>query len=48
MNIAIRNGRAFEERDRLNAFVYGPDWRVRVIPLWLRRVFEKELGSFSP
>ena len=30
---------AFARRDALNDAVYGPDWKLRVIPLWLRRVF---------
>jgi hypothetical protein len=35
--------RAFAERDRLNDRVHGPHWKLRVIPLWLRRVFAREL-----
>jgi hypothetical protein len=29
---------AFRARDELNDRVYGPSWKLRVIPLWLRRV----------
>jgi hypothetical protein len=32
--------RAFGDRDRLNDNLYGPDWKLRVIPLWLKRVFK--------
>ncbi|MBI4585282.1 MAG: hypothetical protein HY717_14810 [Planctomycetes bacterium] len=30
--------RAFLQRDFLNNLVYGPNWKLRVIPLWLARV----------
>ena len=30
--------KAFGQRDRLNDRLYGPDWKLRVIPLWLKRV----------
>jgi len=39
--------RAFAERDQLNDRVYGPRWKLRVIPLWLARVFRAELGRRS-
>jgi len=29
---------AFAERDVLNDGLYGPQWKLRVIPLWLERV----------
>jgi len=32
--------KAFAERDKLNDRVYGPDWKLRVIPLWLKRAFK--------
>jgi hypothetical protein len=35
--------RAFEERDKLNDELYGPDWKLRVIPLWLERVLGEDL-----
>lgn len=31
---------AFAERDALNDRVYGPHWKLRVIPLWLKRVLD--------
>lgn len=34
---------AFAERDRLNDQTFGPAWKLRVIPLWLKRVFGPEL-----
>lgn len=37
--------KAFRERDALNDRVHGPDWKLRVIPLWLARVFEKDLAA---
>jgi hypothetical protein len=36
---------AFAERDKLNDELHGPDWQLRVIPLWLERVLAGELGS---
>jgi hypothetical protein len=35
--------RAFEARDRLNDRVYGRGWKLRVIPLWLKRVLARRL-----
>jgi len=35
---------SFEYRDSLNDAVYGAEWKARVIPLWLRRVFSQELA----
>ena len=35
--------KAFRERDLLNDRVCGPTWKLRVIPLWLRKVFAPEL-----
>lgn len=35
--------RAFAERDRLNDRLYGRDWKLRVVPLWLKRVFARQL-----
>jgi len=40
-----RGWRAFRSRDELNDRVYGRSWKLRVIPLWLRRVFSRELGK---
>ena len=40
-----RAWRAFEERDKLNDEVYGPKWQLRVIPLWLKRVFKAPLSA---
>lgn len=37
--------RAFEARDRLNDRVYGRGWKLRVIPLWLRRVLARRLAA---
>lgn len=37
--------KAFAERDQLNDKVYGRDWKLRVIPLWLKRIFERELKA---
>ncbi len=34
---------AFAERDELNDRILGPRWKLRVIPLWLKRVFADEL-----
>lgn len=39
---------AFAMRDALNDRKYGPDWKLRVIPLWLRRVLAKELAEAPP
>ena len=39
--------RAFRERDELNDRTYGTDWKLRVIPLWLKRVFARELSQWS-
>jgi hypothetical protein len=36
---------AFAERDKLNDELHGPDWQLRVIPLWLERVLAGELRS---
>jgi hypothetical protein len=36
--------KAFEERDRLNDRLYGPHWKLRVIPMWLKRVLRKQLN----
>lgn len=39
-----KNGwRAFRLRDELNDTIYGPKWHLRVIPLWLKRVFREQL-----
>ena len=35
---------AFSSRDGLNDKYLGPDWKLRVIPLWLKRVFSRELN----
>src|SRR2546427_693089 len=35
--------RAFAERDQLNDRVYGRNWKLRAIPLWLKRMFQREL-----
>lgn len=37
--------KAFAERDELNDRLYGKNWKLRVIPLWLKRVFEAELRA---
>ncbi|MEM7234577.1 MAG: hypothetical protein AAF517_20530, partial [Planctomycetota bacterium] len=39
--------RTFATRDELNDRVYGKDWKLRVIPLWLKRVFRRELKVFQ-
>jgi len=36
---------SFASRDVLNDEQYGPDWKLRVIPLWLRRVLAEELAK---
>jgi hypothetical protein len=36
---------AFDDRDDLNDQVHGPEWKLRAIPLWLRRVFAVELAA---
>ncbi len=36
---------AFACRDQLNDRVHGPRWKLQVIPLWLKRVFRRELRS---
>ncbi len=36
---------AFAARDRLNDRACGPHWKLRVIPLWLKRVFAAELAA---
>jgi hypothetical protein len=36
---------AFAERDNLNDEVHGPAWKLRVIPLWLARVFRDDLRA---
>ena len=38
-----RGWAAFAARDRLNDKYQGEDWKLRVIPLWLKRVFSREL-----
>jgi len=38
-----RGWRAFEQRDRLNDRFVGKGWKLRVIPLWLGRVFARQL-----
>ncbi len=38
---------AFEERDHLNDQLYGRQWKLRVIPLWLKRLFATELRKRS-
>ena len=38
-----RGWAAFAARDKLNDRYQGPDWKLRVIPLWLKRVFSKQL-----
>jgi hypothetical protein len=40
--------KAFAARDELNDSVYGPDWKLRVIPLWLSRVLAPEPGKTAP
>jgi len=37
--------KAFTARDELNDSLYGPDWKLRVIPLWLNRVLAAEPGE---
>lgn len=39
--------RAFDIRDMLNDAVYGSDWKVRAIPLCLRRIFAEELAQLG-
>ena len=39
-----RGWTAFAARDKLNDRYQGPDWKLRVIPLWLKRVFSKQLA----
>ena len=39
-----RGWAAFAARDKLNDRYQGPDWKLRVIPLWLKRVFSKQLA----
>jgi len=34
---------AFARRDVLNDAIYGPNWKLRVIPLWLARVLGEKL-----
>jgi hypothetical protein len=36
--------RAFAARDALNDRLHGRRWKLRVIPLWLKRAFARELG----
>lgn len=36
---------AFARRDEINDRTFGRHWKLRVIPLWLKRVFARELGS---
>src|SRR5690606_3169604 len=38
---------AFAARDRLNDACFGPDWKLRVIPLALKRIFARELERLS-
>ncbi len=40
-----RGWQAFGDRDDLNDQVHGPDWKLRAIPLWLRRIFAVELSA---
>ena len=37
---------AFEVRDELNDSIYGRKWQLRVIPLWLKRVFRQQLRPY--
>lgn len=37
--------KAFEQRDRLNDRLYGAHWKLRVIPLWLKRVLRQRSGK---
>ena len=37
--------KAFEKRDLLNDQFCGPHWKLRVIPLWLKRVFATALRT---
>ena len=37
--------KAFEKRDLLNDQFCGPHWKLRVIPLWLKRVFAPVLRT---
>jgi hypothetical protein len=39
---------AFARRDRINDKLYGPDWKLRVIPLWLKRVLGSDRGAAKP
>lgn len=39
---------AFRKRDILNDRLYGPEWKLRVIPLWLKRVFVGERKARRP
>lgn len=38
-----RGWKAFEQRDALNDRLYGTTWKLKVIPLWLARVFRRDL-----
>ncbi len=40
--------RAFKVRDELNNAIYGKSWQLRVIPLWLKRVFRQQLRTYLP
>jgi hypothetical protein len=39
--------RAFEARDVLNDEQFGRQWKLRAIPLWLARVFGKDLAELA-
>jgi len=39
--------RSFEQRDQLSDSLFGRNWQLRVIPLWLKRVFATELRSYK-
>ncbi len=39
---------AFARRDELNDRLHGRSWRLRVIPLWLKRVFRGRRRSSAP
>jgi hypothetical protein len=39
--LTAKGWRAFAERDRLNDKIYGPNWKLRVIPLWLESVLRR-------
>ncbi len=46
-NYTRQGWKAFEKRDILNDRFHGPDWKLRVIPLWLKRVFARQLNKLE-